>query len=769
MYPRFVSRASRSCAVLAGAVIALLMTAPTSAQEPTGAIFGRVLTDAGAPAAGVAVTLDGTALVQVTNDAGAFRFDRVPAGTAELVVEQIGWKSQRTTVQVEAGRTARVELRLEAQALLIDRVVVTTSREAQRRAETPATVHAVNAAEIERLMPSHPSELMNRVPGVWVNVTGGEGHMAAIRQPMTTNPVYLYLEDGVPTRSTGFFNHNALYEIDLPHASRVEVVKGPASALYGSDAIGGMVNVMTRSPSDAPPFSLSAEGGPAGFARILAAASTSSVLGEVNVTRTDGWRDGTAYDRQSGTIRWDRHAGPSSLRAVVTYSHIDQNTAGSSALPESDYRAQPTRNLTPISYRQVDAARATLAWERVRGSTLFSVTPFARWNRMEMLPNWSLTYDPAISVTGHMSAGALLKVRRDFQPMQLRAIGGVDIDYSPGEHREWPVATTRTDGVFSDYTRGDIIYDYDVTFRSVSPYVQLEATPLPHVRVVAGLRYDALAYDYDNPLGELQTGVHRRPASTSVSYDHISPKLGVAWAPDDALRVFASYGHGFRAPSEGQLFRQGRADSTIDLQPVRADNVEVGAGGIFGGRLSWDVALYRMRKRDDLLTFTRPDGSTETVNAGATLHRGIELGAALALPLDLRLDLTYALAKHTYDSWRPNSDTDYSGNDMETAPSRTASAGVTWSPRAWPHASAGIDLQHVGPFWMDPANTTRYDGHTLVAIRAELPVTSSVTAFARITNALDTRYAELAQYTAARGSEFAPGMPRALYIGARLR
>jgi outer membrane cobalamin receptor len=69
--------------------------------------------------------------------------------------------------------------------------------------------------------------------------------MTAIRQPITTGGVYLFLEDGLPTRPTGFFNHNGLYEIDIPNSGRVEVTKGPGSALYGSDAIGGIFKMFT--------------------------------------------------------------------------------------------------------------------------------------------------------------------------------------------------------------------------------------------------------------------------------------------------------------------------------------------------------------------------------------------------------------------------------------------------------------------------------------------------------------------------------------------
>ena len=81
---------------------------------------------------------------------------------------------------------------------------------------------------------------------MYVDVTNGEGHMTAIRQPLSTQPLYLYLEDGIPTRSTGFFNHNAMYEVNVPQSGGIEVFKGPGTALYGSDAVGGVINVLTR-------------------------------------------------------------------------------------------------------------------------------------------------------------------------------------------------------------------------------------------------------------------------------------------------------------------------------------------------------------------------------------------------------------------------------------------------------------------------------------------------------------------------------------------
>jgi len=183
----------------------------------------------------------------------------------------------------------------------LDEVTVTGTREAEPLATTAATVDTVSAGAIDETHPGHPSEIMNRIPGVHVNVTGGEGHMTAIRQPITTKPVYLYLEDGIPVRSTGFFNHNALYEINVPQAGGIEVLKGPGTALYGSDAIGAVINILTRPAPLQPEADINLETGQHGWRRALLSAGgtrdANALRADLNATHTDGWRDDTDYDR----------------------------------------------------------------------------------------------------------------------------------------------------------------------------------------------------------------------------------------------------------------------------------------------------------------------------------------------------------------------------------------------------------------------------------------------------------------------------------------
>jgi len=758
----------------AALAVALLGAHPLAgaAQQQTGSIRGRVLSEEGEPLPGARLWVDGTTRGTLSDEAGAFRIADVPAGQRVLVAEYLGRRTARLPLSITPGGPTDVTVTMAMEALVISELVVTATRENQAISETPATIGVVQSSDLRQARPTHPSEIMGKVPGVWVNVTGGEGHMTAIRQPLGTDPVYLYLEDGVPTRSTGFFNHNALYEINLPMAERIEVLKGPASALYGSDAIGGLINVETRPAVAAPGFQGTLEGGAAGFGRLMGSyallAGDAGLRGDVNLTRTDGWRDGTAYDRQSATLRWDQSLGDASLKTVAAFSRIDQQTAGSSRLTEALYEADPEANITPISFRDVTAARLSVEYERTGEVSLLSVTPFARYNAMDILPNWSLSYDPAIWQTSNSSAGVMSKYRRSFVPMDARVIVGLDVDYSPGEHAERAIVPTQEDGVYVSYADGPTIYDYAVAFLGVSPYLQVEASPVERVRITGGLRYDRIGYDYENRLGELQNGPHRRPASTSVSYSELSPKLGATVDVGGGASVFVSYGQGFRAPSEGQLFRQGSALNTVGLEPVDATSYEAGLRGALAGAFSYQLSGYWMVKDNDILTYQRPDDVRVTQNAGETLHRGVELGLGAELPLDLVLKTAVSYAKHTYEEWRPNSTTDYRGKEMESAPRTMGNTSLSWRPADHGGVRIALEWVHLGDYWLNAQNTERYDGHDLLNLSASWPVRGGVTVFARLNNLTDELYAESAGWSAFRGREFAPGAPRSLFAGVEM-
>lgn len=669
---------------------------------------------------------------------------------------------------------------------LMDEVVVSGTREAERKSETAATIGVIKGEAIRDAKATHPTEIMGRVPGVWVNITGGEGHQTAIRQPLTTAPVYSYLEDGIPVRSTGFFNHNALYEANLPQAGGIEVTKGPGSALYGSDAIGGVINILSRRPPSKAEVEASADAGSFGWKRLLLtggnAFSDNAVRADLNLTKTDGWRQATGYTRNSGSLRWDKMLGDdASLKVFLTGSKIDQQTAGSSGLVLNNYLNNPTLNTEPISYRKVSAMRLSTAYEREAGNTLLSLTPYYRDNSMDLLANWSLGYDPTAYNTSNKSYGLQAKYRMDFEPYRMRVIVGVDVDNSPGSRTENSITTTNTGGVYTSYVLRNRIYDYKVTYQGVSPYLHGEMSPSPSLRLTGGLRYDGMEYDFSNNLSapSIQgtgTGAkwYGQSASTKTRYSHVSPKLGATYAFSESLNGFATYNHSFRAPSEGQLFRpaaaantgaaQALAASSLALMPVKVDSYEIGLRGKSAGGMSYEASLYSMTKRDDILNQRDPITlATIQTNNGRTLHEGVELGLGGDIASALHLDVSYSYSKHTYKSWVTNT-TSYTGKEMAVSPRTIANARLAYTPGFLGGGNLAAEIVTLGSYWMDDANTTRYSGHDLLNLSASYRFGQNMEMFAKVRNATDKRFAESASGTGAAG-KYSPGLPRAVYVG----
>ncbi len=760
-------------AITLAAVPLVALAAALSAQ--TGAIEGTVRSGQRAtPIAGVAVIVQGTRLGALSDGAGRFRIDGVPTGAQTIVARRLGLDSLVEQVEVSDGASTSVDLVLRESATVLEPVVVSATREAERRSESSVTIDVLDADQIRDSHASHPAQILDRLPGVHVSELSGEGHSMAIRQPITTKPMYLYLEDGVPTRATGFFNHNALYEVNLPQAGGVEILKGPGTALYGSDAIAGVVNVLTDPPPATPEARLSVEGGRFGYERLLATAGTpfsnGGIRGDLNLTRSQGWRDGSDYDRQSGTVRWDYEGatGPAA-HTVLTGTHVDQHDVYT--LDQTDYDALSPLNRSPIAFRKVDALRfsSALEWGGGAGNSTVSLTPYARYDLLQLIPSWQLSYDPQIWDTRNYSAGLLAKYRRDFAPLRTRFIGGVDIDYSPGSFTADQIVTSASgpEQIWASYQTGARQYDYDVTYRSLSPYVHAEFNPTSRLRLNGGLRLDLAGYVYDTKIAPDQAvdASHRIPASTTVNYSHLSPKFGATFDIDRAASLYASYRHGFRAPSQGQLFQQGSADNTVDLEPVTVDSYEVGVRGQGWGKLVYQLSAYDMTIHDDIITYVRPDNQRVATNAGKTRHKGIEASVGAQLVSQLRIDASYSIANQEYVRWSPSSTVSYDGKLIDVAPRDLANVLLGWSPGFLGGGRLALEWNHTGRYPADPANTHYYAGHELFNLHANYYVAPSIQIFARAINLADRRYAEIATYTAFQGMQYNPGTPRTIYAG----
>lgn len=673
----------------------------------------------------------------------------------------------------------------------LESVVVTAIREDKSKREVPESVTSFNSMDIEEVSPSHPSEILNRAAGVYVNNLGGEGHMTAIRQPITTRGVYLYLEDGVPVRPTGFFNHNALYEVNIPLSGRLEVVKGPGSALYGSYAIGGIINSLSTPPPEDTEYTVNVELGSYGWKRtLLSAGGRSGVhsgIISLNITDNDGYREESDYSRASLNARWDINQDNLKIKTLLSYTEVDQS--GVSSLEQDDYKNDTKKNRFQgnTAYRDVEALRLSseFSWT-LNSKELLSFIPFYRNNTTSMAPSWMVTYDPNERESQFESFGLLTKYRYNITD-DVQLITGLDIDYSPSTYKEEAVNYTLIDDIYTGFDRlGSKNYDFEAEQTALSPYTQIEFKPIDKLITSIGIRYDFYKIDYDDKLTAAdpesvfipQLGrpvTHLRPEDQTVKLEELSSKFGLIYELADNYDLYFNYRQAFSIPSVGTLFRSGTTQNSDDLEPINADSYEIGLRGEINKQLNIELAYYDLQIEDDLVTVIE-GFARNTFNAGETSHKGIEINLNGQLTDEFSYTFAFTKTKQEYESFSyttssfPFVNVDVSGNDVGKAPETIGNLTFAYAPIAIAGLRIEFEWEHLGEYFTDETNIETYEGHDLYNFRASYQVNDKLNVYTRIQNITDELYST---YTSSQVGDsdisYRPGMPRSLFVGLRSR
>ncbi|MGK5017259.1 TonB-dependent receptor family protein [Janthinobacterium sp. HLS12-2] len=669
----------------------------------------------------------------------------------------------------------------------IDTVVVSGSRAQSWLSETPQAIGVVNAAVLERDKPKTMGDILNRIAGVYWNDLGNEQHSMSIRQPIGTNAVYQYLEDGIPIRPLGVFNHNSLNEMNMAGASGVEVVKGAASSLYGSNAVGGAINFLTAGASATPTAKVSVRrDNVGGYTRYDTSASdTWGPLGlrfsHYSSRRSrDNWQEYSYGDKDSFSLRADYALSPTSqLRATIVHTDLDAAMTGS--LFEDDYRNAPGKSLNTFTYRKDKTTRMNLAWEgETTAHGTSTVTVFTRKNDHGQIPAYSIGSCAGMLCKGvinnnHVdSLGLDLKHQQEFTWLRSRLVAGVYVDKSdnPFVSDNLSIVRDTATGRYLRYTLANAsnpqgVRDYQTDILNTALFAQWEFSPLAGTRVVLGGRSDAIRYDYHNKLAPGGSVNYGAP-DESRSFSHLSPKLGATYAIGQAGSAYANVSQGFTPPEVSQLYGK---TGIADLQPSVYNNYELGLRWAFlQGRLKLDTALYRLDGRDTIVSYTLSPGNSENRNAGRTRSEGLELGLNYdSGPFDVRF--ATAISRHRYLRYQVSASLDYSGRTMPQAPRDITSFEIGYKPVAG--ARVALEAVHQGRYWMNNANTVEYKGHALLNLRASYQLARGLEAWAQVRNLADKRYADSASssyagtgsYVANTQNQYTPGAPRSVMLG----
>jgi iron complex outermembrane recepter protein len=622
-------------------------------------------------------------------------------------------------------------------ASVMNEVVISANRgETVKRSQAPIAISQINTKAIQDTKATTVDQLLNKVSGVNMVNLGNEQHQMSIRQPMTTKSLFLYLEDGIPVRTTGLYNHNALLEMNMAAVKNIEVIKGPSSSLYGSEAIGGVVNFITIAPTTVPVFKLSAQGNNIGYKRTDLQTSWSKkkwgfALGGYYADKRNSFMEYSDFHKATLTGRIDyRFSDKTVLSNSATW--LNYNSDMPSGVDSTMFATHKFVNPQTFTYRKVDALRyrstLTQSWNNHSKTTASLIY---RDNTIGQNPNYRIKDDyrkvngnwigqkdlahGEINNSSFNSYALIGQHKQNLSWKKASIIGGLSIDLSPSTYNADYIRIkkdTVTNKYVSYQKTDSILTNYATKINNYAAFGNFEFSPSEKLRVVASLRYDVFNYSFDN---HLKPSAFSGSADTVNRFSKFSPKLGFTYNLSNKTGLYANYSQGFVPPQVTEMYTGVKVP---DIRPSVFYNYEVGGWmEIVKTKLSVDASAYRLNGTNEIISVKLDDGSTENRNAGKTSHKGIEFGVNAAPLSGVTIRFSGAYSKHEFVSFVEKGN-NYTGNEMNNAPHWIHNAEIWYKPSFAKGLRIGAEWQKVGSYYMDPKNTVKYQGYNVVNLRA---------------------------------------------------
>jgi vitamin B12 transporter len=602
-------------------------------------------------------------------------------------------------------------------------IVVTANRRETPLSQVGQSVTIISADDIETRQSSAVVDLLRTVPGVTFSRNGGLGTSTSVNIRGADSDQTVALIDGVkvndPSSPGGGFNFGNLLTGNI---SRIEVVRGSQSVLWGSQAIGGVVNVITHEPTEEIMFNANAEYGWRNTGQI--AGNASGKFGPVSASL------GAGYLRSDSFSTYNEARGATERDG---YKNIGANAKFNIALSEAisvDVRGWYSNSkvgidgFAPPTFDFGDTDETAKTKELVGYAGLNAAFLDGRFrNRM------AYTYTDTARENLDLSGAAPLQT---FESKGKNERAEYQGNFDVANGYELTIGAETEKSSFRASSFGGPISGADARLNSF--YGQLSAAPLGGLTLTAGVRYDD---------------------SKTFGGKTTFAANGVYSPNDGATTIRASYGEGFKVPSLFQLFSDfGNTalkpesskgwDASI-TQKFLDGKAEVGA--TWFRRNSANLVDFISCSAQEGICTNRPFGTYD--NVARARAQGLEFGVTLR-----PLEALTAQANYSWISAENRAD----GLKLVRRPSHSINASIDYR---WAFGlETGTTITHVGDSFDNASNTRRLEGHTLVDLRASYSITQGVSLYGRIENLFNAQYETVFQYGTPR---------RAAYAGLRLR
>ena len=681
--------------------------------------------------------------------------------------------------------TAAQSLQHDTISLLADKmlqevIVTSASHTAVKRSEAPIAIAVINKQTMEDTKAQRIDQLLNKVSGVFMVSLGNEQHEMSIRQPMTTKSLFLYMEDGIPIRATGVYNHNALLEMNLPAAKSIEVIKGPSSALYGAEAIAGVVNIVTQAPPAVTGGAISMQINNNGYKRVDAQLGTT--IGKWGViasgyyaNRTNGLIDYSDFHKSAFSLRTDYKPSTRTTWSN-TFSYVDYYSDMTGALDSTKFAQKNYSTPYTFTYRKVKALRLKSMLSQVWNNRSESnLSLMFRDNSVGQNPSYAvgntsnpLLFRGQINENAFKTYALFAQHVQRFNWLNSKLVAGASIDNSPQTYvaRFIWINKDAASGKYTSYyfpASDSLLQDYRTHITNLAAYLDYELSPFRNFKLVAALRYDAFRYDFRNHLDTSKTPVAVSGVNT---YQRITPKIGVTYNYH-GIGFYANYSQGYVPPQLTELYSSGSKVAPY-LLPQTFGNYEVGGWlSVLQNKLYADWSLDLMQGSNEIISVRQPDNTYLNQNAGKTRHLGIEYGIQYRPSAEWTIRFSATNAKHTYVE-NVVRGVNYNGKEMSSAPHFISNGEVSWKPAFMKGFRVSAEWQHQGRYYMDDLDNFTYGGFDIVNFRTGY-TSKHFDLWMNLLNAFNTYYSTLATKNATmKGNAsyaYQLGDPREITIG----
>jgi len=526
-------------------------------------------------------------------------------------------------------------------------------------ANLPLAAHVVNRAEMERLRFVDPDEFLDRIPG--------ETQVRNLRIPNGGKSYTVPMVDGVPLASPYNGATQDITTINSLDIERVEVLKGPASAIYPNNAFGGVINVITRDAPEGLEGNIWAEIG--SFNRVRTGANVAGSHGnfgfffDANTQNIDGLRDTYKNDRDQLSAKVI-YSPTNATKMFMRYEHLKRDEVFPGDLRETEFFTDPTVvGATAGSLETINSNAVSFKLEQgfdtghLDASLVYRIEDSIGDGR----------FSPPQEEQDKSLHGKLM-YRHDFAVSSL-VVGS---EYFKGD--------TNAD----QYNNSDILREGSIEVTSNSDlkiasfFGQYSIDLTDRLNITAGVRHEEIDMETYFPL---HTASPEDDGETyTKNFNNTAPKFGITYQLNEENMMWAGFSKGFLAPDIGDLFLD-RPEANPDLKAETARNIEFGIRGSMGD-FSYNSSYYNTRITNYLVT--EDDGITETTtNAGQVTVQGIETVVEYAVSGELRLSATHTYAKNKYDIFfgaDDDGDNDLSGNRISRSPEHHLNVRIAWLP-----------------------------------------------------------------------------------------